>query len=413
MSITLNYGDTNIYVPYDTAIRSEYIKDLVDGFGEEVIITIPDKYLNKTYNYVSCKSAFQHYISFLLSDNNGDSNSNIDDNKISIIRDKDKLKTCFDIYSYFVDDGYFKFLMQQLHDNWTHVFTFIYTNIDLGLQREIFLHVPYDMLPQEYINNKMFFGAWLDQNKNKVITLNTTTNYHCNVSFDIPPPLSTSDNSNYKVTIFHTIRNKPKMGFAKGEEVYSEDNNCVKELDTRKILEYNSGTNLIRESEHVMTSDDCCKQGILRAWYYNNNIYKPICQGEYERDMKQGLWKEWFYSDDDGKTTNNNNNNFIVLCECEYVDDKKHGLCREWFSDGKLACECNYVHGELHGKYKTWIHDDSNDQYKSLSDHDYVRGILVSTESLCVYPKSVVEYILTPDNGDFDRLMSKLIGTKR
>jgi len=398
MSITFTAGDTSICVPYETAIQSEYVKDLVNGFGNNVLITIPDRYLNRSYNRVICNQAFEHYITFLRSGSDSDSdNDDSNSNKVNTISDKNKLKQCFDIYSYFVDSNYFNFLIQQLHNNWGYVFTAVYTSINPGLQREIFLHVPYDMLPQEYIDNEIFFGDWIKQNKNKTITLNTSTIYYCDVTGMVDFNNVYDGTGSYTVTLYHTI--------------------CNKELGIHKILEYNASSYLMCESGYVMIDYNYCKHGIWREWILiGNKEYKPKCQGYYDKGIKQGLWTEWYYCDDcDNKFICKDN--FVIMCECQYVDNKRHGWCRTWYTNGKLASDHMFDRDEKHGECKNWVHDDKG-QYAFVGSNYYNHDIIIITEYMglkiiCVdNDNNNNTQVSREHSDDFNTLMNNIKGSK-
>jgi len=101
-------------VPYDTAIGSGYIKDLLQQYSSDNTIPVPDKY------YL----VIDNYINYLQNEN---------PQPITTIN---KLTKCFDMASYFDDKFYFQYLMQQAFNNWATLSPTIYDERNKDIQRE-------------------------------------------------------------------------------------------------------------------------------------------------------------------------------------------------------------------------------------------------------------------------------------
>lgn len=146
MSVIFDINGEKVQVPYETAINSEFIRNLSDDFDtdDDIIIIIPNKYLN----------AIDNYIDFL----NGHEQP---------IYDKDKMKLYLDMYSYFVDEEYFKYLIRELFKHWDQMYKMIYNEIPTRHQWDIFLNLnfPREYVPHSLLNNETFLYEWLSKKR--------------------------------------------------------------------------------------------------------------------------------------------------------------------------------------------------------------------------------------------------------
>ena len=93
-----------------------------------------------------------------------------------IIIDRNILLSCFVIYSLLEDTNFFNVLLTQLLQRWTLLSQILYNNDDYTLPNnvkdDIFLHVPQMLLPNRYINDKVFMNNWNTKHNEQTITLN-------------------------------------------------------------------------------------------------------------------------------------------------------------------------------------------------------------------------------------------------
>jgi len=140
-------------IPYNSnTTDSEYIKDVVKTFGSDnITIPVPDRYCSVINNYVE-------YIS---------------NNKVPITN-RQHLLLCFHLNTLFIDDGYFKYLVQQVFNNWSYMCTMVYSDFNDDLQWLFFSYSPYNFIPKHLLDNDVFMKRWNDINQN-VITMRHVT----------------------------------------------------------------------------------------------------------------------------------------------------------------------------------------------------------------------------------------------
>jgi len=87
---TLSIRNMKAKIPYEAAVRSGYIKDLLQQYNSDNVITVPDKYYLVIGNYINY----------------------LQGKTPQPITTKGKLSNCFDMAIYFDDSSYFQYLMQ-------------------------------------------------------------------------------------------------------------------------------------------------------------------------------------------------------------------------------------------------------------------------------------------------------------
>jgi len=303
LSITFDVGGRLIKpIPESVYDRSEYIKHLVDDIGDkgcnttdDIVVDIPDKYATVIDNYIKHLNT-----------------------SCEIIKDVDRLILCFNLATYFVDDNYFQYCVQQLLNNWSYMFTVVYTEFMLDLRYAVFLRCPHDFLPRSFVNNKVFIDEWRKLNQNKVITVNgNETYYNQQVS------LSNDGNHRKIVSTYHVIDNKE----------------CGHKLTTS----YSADGNQIRDDRVCV---DGKMQGISRSWYDSGQLETEMrCDnGRYD-----GPFKTWYSSGN-------------IKCQGTYKSGSHHGLQRYYYNNYQhsLERESNYIDDLPNGVW-TWYHDTNTD----------------------------------------------------
>ena len=322
MLIEFQLEHRTIEVPYDVAIGSEYIKHTVEDTGTNTII-IPSKYSVLIFNYID----------FLKG------------NK-SVLTSKAYLRDCFYMYTYFIDPNYFSYLLKQLFNSWSYMFTIVYTDVPVELQREILLFCPYDFLPTQYIQDDKFIKQWTKNNKNVIVTVNNDVDYHVNfetVSYDegeknVVNERYINGNRDDKGYIYDTryylsgrlnsrggYKDNKKQGVF--EEWYENYNNKDKNINQ------NSQHGQIYSREEYNNSE---KHGICEIWYMNGNLFSSVV---YIHDKQEGVWESWY---DSGQLRDKG----------IYADGLMVGLWREWDEDGKITSEGYY---DDNNKQGLWV----------------------------------------------------------
>jgi antitoxin component YwqK of YwqJK toxin-antitoxin module len=348
MSIVFNIQNKLVKLPYDTAINSKYIQDMLRGFGNNMEIVIPTKYLNIVDNYVN-----------FLYDN------------FAIIRDRQYLKTCFIMSTYFEDDNYFNYLLQQLFDSWSYLFTIVYSNITKELQWHILTHCPYDFLPSHFTKNARFIRQWEKINNNKVVTINGEDKYYINYQVNI---FSNTSYVSTELENYHTIGGKTvgdhlvsdyydngqlnyRSHYVNGEkqglsEHWHENGQLAYLNYWNDNLQHGSWRQWYQngQAEFLHQYMDGKRQGLWEGWY--NNSGQPYYHGHFVDGKKQGLWEEW-YSTGQARYCGH------------WVNNNKQGLWQEWYENGQLRSHGHYVNDERQGLW------DEGDELGNVSERYY------------------------------------------
>jgi len=407
MLVFMNIGDRQVEVPYGNAIGSNYIKDIIDihkDIDAQVNITIADKYV----------AVIDNYINFLK------------DVKSDPITDKQYMKLCFSLYTYFDDGVYFKYLLQQLFDNWSHLSEMLYYDINNNsdikqLQWLLFPHCPYHFLPKYgYIDNSEFMDKW-QKTVNSNICVNGNERYINKLSKCVRNIFHTingkSVGAGRKTTYYESGRicsiiecqndknGKKLHGVTKfwydtqreiddqqnlkEECYYDNDKKCGVErkwnLDTQTgqhhlVLEnYYVDDKLHGVSKAYYDTDNDhnggryglkyeynyvngCKHGLCKEWY-NNTTNSPRNETYYVNDKKCGLYKAW-----DG------HGNCSLTFEGQYLDNKKHGWWKLWHNNNihSLRSEGKFINDEQHGWWKQWY---DNDKHSLEGEGEFINGV--------------------------------------
>jgi len=334
---------------------SLYIKDLVELNNDnvDIIIPIPDKYCNVVDNYVEYTK----------------------NNKVSITS-RERLFLCFQLNALFIDESYFKYLIQQTFNNWSYMCVMVYNEFNDDLQWSFFVHSPIDFIPKYLLDSDPFMKRWNKVNQNIITNVNNGNEvYYSNVK-------TVDTYNNYEIIrTYHTVK-------------YKSNNDYAKEVGYVRVITYNPDTkNIVREDsfidhepdglwrswydndKHALKSEECYidgkKDGVWRYWY-DNDQHTLKSEGHYVNGEIDGVWREWY--DNDQQTTGILREPWLrhtLKSEQHYVNDEKDGLWRYWYDNDQhtLEAEGHYVDGKLDGVRRSWY---DNDQHTLKSEGYYV-----------------------------------------
>lgn len=283
MEITFIVAGKEIIVEINETIQSQYIKDLMSHY-QNVKISVPDHYT----------TIINFYLQFLKA-------------KYLYFHDAIPLAASFRLASYFLDEKYFHWLLNQSYKLWTEVYPHI-KDLPSDIQKEIFLHTPYHFVPWDIMSDS-FFKLWLDINQGKVITLNGDEEYHTVVEY----------RNGYKTFTSFMIIDEEEVG-NKYIKTWHLDNGQLKE-----------DLGLLNDEKH----------GLCREWYHDGQLQSEIM---YNNGDEDGVSRTWY-------------NNGNLEYEANYVDGNLHGVEREWYTNGQLKFETNYVNGSECGVRAKWFED--------------------------------------------------------
>jgi len=373
---------TSIPVPYKTVIGSEFVKGAMKDMGRDVEIIIPAKFTS----IINGSPAITNYINFL--------HGNKQD-----IKDKDVMKLCLNMYTYFIDDNYFEYLMQKILDHWwsSGMSNMVYDDVNPDVQYDIFLRCPRDFIPDSLLSNKVFYDAWSSLNNDKKFNVNGNEVYYNNyVTRDeyghVPKrgcvEIKTCHTIDYNIVGYdHTIIKDTINGNIISERTHNnglpngkwkemcDSSSTSTSLDAEgyyingqkhglwKYWKRNPALNNVNEVNPVLVKEEEYENGILngemRKWscYGNNSLEED---GQYVNGKKHGVWRKY--------------HNGTLKEEEQYVNDKKHGLWTVYYSDSEyIRSKTHYSNDELHGVRKYWSYRPGN---KLLDECHYVNDVL-------------------------------------
>jgi len=337
--ITFDINGKLISVPYQTAIRSELVKDRLDAIGLDYAIPIPRKYMVTSYIYTS----------FL----NG---------KLLPVSSKELIISCYDLVSYVVDIEFFNYVMQQLLDNWSLLSYTIYNEINPDLQRDIFLHLPYQLIPQLHMKSYSFRNEWVNINNGKQITVNHVETYQTTVTY-------WNDNKQQQFCNTRTIVIPTTSGANHNSQMVQNNQNKHSSLlawtnEEGGALEYTCEEVEFRD-DPVTGRSQVCKKGLF-------NSQRQVAY--YDNDDYQTGWTLLFHNGSSGWTNDTKYGGiFEKDVECEhYVKDASqdswfNGLKRTYYPNGEIKCKKWYDDEMKLGMKNIWYQsvDGKNQQLES------------------------------------------------
>jgi len=333
-----------MHIPIDKVSSSKYICDLLPIFKSSdtnIVIDVPNKYTH----------VFRTYLSVLVC---GMANNSVFDNNI------DYLITCFDMESYFVDDNFFEYLIEQIRNEWNNIYKYINT---MPNARSIYLHLPYDFIPDIYINNLHFFNEWISLNENKVISCNrykdeymTVTSYYDDDDVD-------HDNSEQleKLYVHHITNGVISSGFSLEQKWYKSGgvmqihrfHDKLQHGAQESWYESNSGIrgqNGHRKSKHNYSYG--MKNGCSETWYDNGNRES---EHNYSYGRENGQKIGWY-------------KNGNLLYEYTMSSGHQRGIQKEYHSNGKLKCQYHIFNEVKHGLEQQWNEQGILEQEQLFDD---------------------------------------------
>ena len=307
------------------------IKDTADA-DNVVNIDIPDKY----------NSVFATYIAVLTS-----SATNRATNRAataSSLGNFEELLLCWNLESYLDDNNYFNWLMEQSYSWWSQFQPLIE---QLAQVQQIYLHSPYQTLPDKYSGSFPFLWQWLDINVGKDIVLNDTDSYSVEIMTDEEDAASDDIDTAITADVISDDNKRKNLGLSIHHRTEGGDHYILK----RKWIFNDKLERMVEvEYEHWLNGR---LHGERNVWYPSE---QRMCQQTYFKGNLRGCEKQWY---DSGQ--------IMIIC---YYDEQSHrcGLERQWYdghldADGKwqkgwLATKCSYRDGYTDGLFKRWYGPD-------------------------------------------------------
>ena len=150
MTVTLSIDGRRIELVNANCCTSEMIMSLLSDVQlDDVVITVPVEYL----------SVIDEYVNYITA---------INSTPILQISDVERLVRCFFMETFFADSSFLSQLIRCAYGIWCEFLPFIPS---LPSKRQIYLHCPYEYVPDDYMNKEAFFNEWLQINANTKVHL--------------------------------------------------------------------------------------------------------------------------------------------------------------------------------------------------------------------------------------------------
>jgi len=258
------------------------------------------------------------------------------------VTDRTTMLDCLIIYSLVGDSNFFKFLLQQLFRRWTLLSPVLY---DERLPREIkwetWLHCPYQLLPEAWLQDGTFVKMWITRTDNKKIRLNG------NELFEYEKKITIRDESNND----EREVNDDEREVNDDEREVNDDEREVN--DKRDIKYHNSKT-----GENIEIEDSATRQGDKLRYHEIYSYFNGKSHGHQIRDLHDRNRVEHSnYIKHQSNGPNGYVENGILDQDSYLVDGKIHGQSRVYYPDGQLDRLTTWVAGVRDGPHLKWYND--------------------------------------------------------
>ena len=314
----ISYGHINVTVPLSSVEHTDLYSSLLSSTQVVNKLPFPENYT----------SVADMYIAYLNMQN------------LSEI----KLKSSFELAHLVGDIKYLGHLVNIMLSQWS-VYSGILDYLGPDLKDDVYLFLPYSLIPYELASKNSFTNNWAKHHSNMLITVNRSkVNIGGNGAKDqIVDEYSYNDEYNVYDKIVSL----------------SEDKNG---FQTLKRTWYDNG-NL--NSDEYWSQTTGHKVGIWSYWYENGNLKSQVY---HERGTIKSS-TDWY---PDGITLEGEC--YFTITSDNNINDSsnvvKHGKCTSWYETGIVKSLMYYDNGELHGT-KT-VYYPSGKEYIQTS---YINGV--------------------------------------
>lgn len=383
--------------------QAKLIQDMIDDFGEDVVIPISQQYsqtFREVYAAVDIKSAAAAVTITQPSDST---------------RVAQHLVNCFVLANYLEDSSYFRSLVNTLFNFWGILYSqFKQIDMSYELQVTIAVNFPFLLLPDSLLQNKHFMMRWLSHNGLVV---------GCSVSEATTVTINETgltDRAN-KLVRYHSnelnINRQSNSGFVAAEELGNDNgsNTAISLISYREdsvhgfysLVGGGSSATYICDTSADFPIRNLILKGKRQGLhhFYLANSSKLVSKGHYVDHQQHGLWHHYGKQGKVGRLDNFESGR--LLWSLAYHDPRQPtatvGLVtavsaatlvtyhedgteirQRYNRDGNLECQASYKSklvagqvvvsvcsrdGQLHGPYEEWS------EYRKLRfKGDYVDG---------------------------------------
>ena len=314
------------------------LSDLVLG---SVDIDVPSEYSSVVDEYVA-------YVDSIAVDSDGNVTT-IHSSAMStlLINDVNILVRCFFMETFFADNAFLSHLIKCAYDIWYEFLPYI---ASLPNKRQIYLHSPYEFVPDDYMGREVFFNEWMMVNSNTDVILNG--NEICRTI----------------VTYYPTTTTTSLQQLNHPTTTTSLQSQQIKKLFTEhKVKRPRDDSMIGRWFGDIWTGGDqrMIAYSFEQTWYQG-----PNRQVEYRKIYKNGridnVWSNWCKGirPEIGSSLDKSNRfdgSWMLWCRNgqpayrhSYKDGKFDGEWLHWYVSGQLCSRHNYKGGLYHGIWETW-----------------------------------------------------------
>ena len=323
MTVTLFIEQRKVRVDNSRLQNSELVKNVVTDLGQQdVDITVPSRYL----------PVIDYYLDFIDKVSHDEKGEVVYPDDLLIIDGVNDLFLCSSMETFFGDNAFFVYLMDQAYSIWNEFYPIISLLPD---ERLIYLYTPYEFVPEKYMDRESFFKEWLHVNANKNIVLNSNEIYHTDVKY--------YDNGRIKELKIYLTIDGQKVGFSHEKTWY--DSPSSKEGQPRYQCNYKDGQ----------------LDGLLEIWYEDAEGQLEYREN-YKDGKRDGLSENWY-------------ENGQPKYRWIYKDGEHDGLHERWYRNGQLQYQENYKDGKEDGLWEGW-RESGQLSYQEVYD----MGELISEE---------------------------------
>jgi len=320
MTVTLFIDGRRIELVNAKCCTSEMIMGLLSDLQlDNVDITVPVEYL----------SVIDEYVNYINRPTTGGYDTVIDS-------DVGTLVSCFFMETFFADSTFLTQLIKYAYGIWCEFVPFIPS---LPNKRQIYLHSPYEYVPDDYMSREAFFNEWLQLNANSDIILNgdetcsTEVTYHHLTSL---PYQGNHPSQQIKRLFTCHLAKRPKDNSMIGRwlgDIWSGE---------QQIVAYSFEQTWYQGSNSRVESRKIYKNGEIDiVWTNWCKGIRPENGPFYKNSKFDGSWMHW-------------HENGQLILQGSYKDGKKDGEWLYWFKSGQLWTRCSYKHGLCDGIAETW-----------------------------------------------------------
>jgi len=323
MSVILDLGD-GINIASDRVNnKSGYLYDHYMTFNSEdsvAPITVNVQLLLKGISDL----AVSNYIYFLTHN----------EPRKAVICNRNVMVECLKVYSVTGDMNYFNFLVGQLHEFWSILSPILFdrTNyqVDSDIKRDLFLHCPHELLPDNYLNNKIFFKQWLSINNDNPISI---------------------DGGSQTFTYKSSDKTSNKIFNSTCKNNYADYN-----IVSRSIVDTSNNSLLT----------DTLFDGISQ--------YKSTYENEQKNYVNE---QSYINGNSNGPSNVYNLRTGKLFTHSYYINNKLEGLNVDYFDDGHISLEEHYHNGIVDGVIKSYY---DNEQHTIAIESLYDDGKIQSSK---------------------------------